>query len=199
MRLTDYRVIYICPDHNQKYKARKIHMEKLLRDVGFTNIEHYKSSTENYPDCLVNATIDIFRKNLDEPFLLIEDDVEFTGEMEFNVDSGVDAIYLGISRYGGSKVINKWEGFCKTEPYSDTQVRVLNMLTTHAILYLTRRYKEAIIDVLQQNIGRGYYNDVLISRIQSNYQVLANKKPSFFQSAKFNVPHLEYATRFTIE
>jgi hypothetical protein len=198
MKLTDFKVIYICPDHNPKYHARKVHMDNLLSHIGFTQIEHYKSSADNYPMCLVKANIDILQKNMDEPFLLLEDDVEFTGVDSVEVDASTDAVYLGLSRYGGSKVIDKWGGKAQLTHYSDTQVRVLNMLATHAILYVSRRYKQAVIDVLTPYTTTKYNSDVLMSRIQADYMVLANRAPSFYQSAKFNHKQLETWTRFTI-
>ena len=72
------------------------------------------------------------------------------------------------------------------EPYSDTQVRVLNMLATHSILYLSRRYKLAVIESLKL-CESGYHSDVAISRIQKNFFVYANKIPTFYQSNQFNV------------
>ncbi len=173
-------------------------MDALLSRIGFTRVEHYKSGAESYPACLVNANVDILRKNMDEPFLLIEDDVEFTGIDTFAMDASADAIYLGLSPFGGSKTINKWDGYAQHAPYSDTQVRVLNMLTTHAILYITPLYKQAVIDILLRYKGTDYYNDVLISRIQADYMVLANKRPIFYQSAKFNSRQLEDWTKITL-
>jgi hypothetical protein len=196
--ITNLKVIYICPDHNAKYHERKVHMDALLSHIGFTRIEHYKSGTEAYPACLVNATIDILQKNMDEPFLLLEDDVEFTGVDTVTLDASADAIYMGISKFGGSKIINMWEGNAQYTPYSESQVRILNMLSGHAILYITPQYKQAVIDVLIRYKGTDYYNDVLMSRIQADYMVLANKQPSFYQSAKFNIPQMETWTRFTL-
>lgn len=198
MKLTDLKVIYICPEHNEKYKARKHHMESLLSSIGFKDIVHYKSSTDSYPRCLVTATIDILTTYMDIPFLLLEDDVEFTGEYDFNLDDGVDAIYFGLSRSGGSSTKNIHDGPSLFEPYSKSQVRVLNMLSAHAILYITPCYKQAVIECLKPALTMNYYNDVLISRIQKNFMILANNSPAFFQSSKFNVPHLEYATKFKL-
>jgi len=75
--ITEFKVVFICPDHNEKYHQRKVHMENMLKKIGFTRIEHYKSSTENYPDCLSKATIDILENNLDSPILIVEDDILF--------------------------------------------------------------------------------------------------------------------------
>jgi hypothetical protein len=198
MKLTDLKVIYMCPDHNEKYHERKVHMDALLQRIGFTDIVHYKSGTEAYPACLVNATIDILQTYMDVPFLLLEDDVEFTEGSEFDLPSEADAIYFGLSKYGGSAVRNLWEGFSKHSPYSHTQTRVLNMLGGHAILYIAPRYKQALIDILTQYKGTSYYNDVLMSRIQSKFMVLAQKKPFFYQSSKFNKENQEDATKITL-
>jgi hypothetical protein len=173
-------------------------MDSLLNTIGFTHVEHYKSGTEAYPACLVNATIDILQKNMDEPFLLLEDDVEFTGVDTVAVDVSADAIYLGLSQFGGSKTIDKWEGYAQHIPHSETQVRVMNMLSGHAILYISSLYKQAVIDILTTFRSIKYNSDVLMSRIQANYLVLANKKPSFYQSAKFNSRYLEEWTKFVI-
>ena len=79
----------------------------------------------------------------------------------------------------------------------DTQVKVTNMLSGHAILYISREYKEAIIELLKNNTL--YYNDVLFSRLQPKFTVLANKKPVFYQSSRFNSGmHQENWTKFEI-
>jgi hypothetical protein len=199
VQLIDFKVIYICPAHNAKYIERKEYMDRMLRGLGFKNIIHYTSSSEAYPKCLVNATIDIFKQNLDEPFLLLEDDVEWTGISSFDLPAEADALYLGLSKSGGSATHNINEGSSKFEAYSTTQVRVINMLATHAILYVSRRYKEAVIAILEANSDSKYYNDVLISRIQKDYIILANKHPCFYQSAGFgNHPAVQDATMFVI-
>ena len=72
MKLVDIPVIFICPDHNEKYHARKEHMVKLLNSIGFKNIIHHKSGNEDYPTCLLKAFINILTENLnDEPILLL--------------------------------------------------------------------------------------------------------------------------------
>jgi hypothetical protein len=200
MRIQDIKTIFICPDHNPKYSQRKIHMETMLRRLGFTDITHYKSGTEKYPDCLSIATIDILKKHIDTPVLILEDDVEFTGVDEFIMDTRADAIYFGISRDGGSKTINLCEGSSQFVPWSSTQSRVMNMLTAHAILYISPQYKQAIINTLSSHLGQAYYNDVLIARLQPDYIVLANKKPSFYQSHRFNIcMHQENQTKFELQ
>jgi len=156
-------------------------MDTLLQTMGFKDVEHFKSSTEAYPDCLSQATIEILTKYKDVPILLLEDDVEFTGEDDVTIGADVDAVYLGLSIFGAHPTT----GALVRAPYSETQFRVLNMLSTHAILYITPKYKQAVIDTLQENMGHMYFNDVLISRLQSKFFVVANRRPSFYQAARW--------------
>ena len=200
MKITELKAIYICPDHNEKYHNRKLHMESLLHTLGFKHVIHYKSTSESYPVCLVNATKDILTKYMDEPILLLEDDIEFTGIIDFEIPTDADALYFGLSKCGGSKTINLWEGSSQFTPYSEDIVRVQNMLGAHAILYLTPRYKQAVFNILDAYKNTMYVNDVLISRIQSDYNIYALKKPVFYQANKFNHPHdLEAVTKFIID
>ena len=198
MKITAYKVIYICPDHNEKYHMRKLHMDDLLTKIGFTNIEHYTSGTQNYPSCLNDATVDILQHNLDEPVIILEDDVEWTGIDEI-VDEDADAIYLGISKCAGHPTENIDVGSSVFEKWSDSQVRIINMLSAHAILYKSKQYKMAVITKLLEYKNIVYHTDVLISRIQPNFIVLACKKPLFYQSSRFNTPHVEHCTKFEID
>ena len=184
MNLQDLKVIFICPEHNEKYIKRKTHMTNLLEKIGFKNIIHYKSSSLKYPQCLTLATIDILTKYNSEPILLLEDDVEYTGIDSFDYVADADAIYFGVSRSGGHPRLNTHQGGCKVVPYSINQVRVMNMLTTHAILYISSKYKNAVIDQLKKHLLN--HSDVMISRLQPNFKVLANKAPSFYQAAHLN-------------
>jgi hypothetical protein len=197
-RLQDIKTYYICPDHNEKYHTRKLHMDALLTSLGFTNFQHYKSGSEAYPVCLNNATINILQKNLDESILILEDDIECSGALEFTMPEGVDAIYFGLSTTRGSMTINRFEGPTHFESYSDKQVRLLNMLSGHAILYISRAYKEAVIATLEAHVNTDYYNDVLMARLHHKFHIYANRMPAFWQSNRFNVPNnLERTTKIT--
>jgi hypothetical protein len=186
MKIVDLKTVYICPDHNEKYHTRKVYMDNMLNTLGFKNFTHYKSSTDNYPTCLTKATIDILENNLNTPVLILEDDIEWTGIKELNLNSNVnvDAIYLGLSKSAGHPTDNIHLGNSIFEYWSDNQVRIINMLSTHAILYISKRYKEAVIESLKHNML--FHQDVVISRLQTKFNVLANKKCVFYQSHRFN-------------
>jgi hypothetical protein len=198
--ITDYKIILINPDHNEKYTKRKEAMLALFKSIGFKNIQHYKSSAVNYPACLRHAVVDILQQHLDEPILLVEDDLGWNKIKEIRVPSTADAIYLGLSRWSGHPTENKGLGYSEFAPWSASLVRVKNMLATHAILYISRAYKEAVIAALKSVGDTDYHGDVLMSRLQPSFTVLATKKPVFYQAALYNQsqPMMERWTNFTI-
>jgi len=203
MFLKDVRVVLISPDTG-KFKARKDHTTSVLNRMGIVNIEHFKSSTEDYPYCLKKAFIDILSANFnDDPVLIVEDDVDtdkITGsEFEFDLPAECDAIYFGVSKNGGSSTKNIHEGPCLVDSYSEDCVRVHNMLATHAIMYRSEKYKRAVVDLLVKS-DREYHSDVLMSRIQPNFVILSFKNPIFFQSNEMNPGNdIELQTRFAFE
>lgn len=188
MKLIDIPTVCIYSDHNDKYRERKNHMDKLLNKIGFKNITFYKSPTENYPNCLTNSEISILKNNLNnEPILIIEDDVEEYIELndttEIIFPENTDAFYLGFSKVGGSYYHNFDDGSSVISFINNDYIKIYNMLGAHAVIYLSQRYKQKIIDELSKILDRdNYYNDVIISRIQRNYNIYGYKFPLFYQS-----------------
>jgi hypothetical protein len=174
-------------------------MEVLCAELGFKEVVHWKSGTENYPECLNIATAEILEHFADRPFLLLEDDVEPQGLREFDIPTDADAVYLGLSKCAGSKILNRWQGDAQFAPHSESQVRVMNMLSGHAVYYHSAVYRRAVAGYLRSHMGFKIYNDILTARLQPCFRVYANKKPLFYQANRFNVPNdLEAVTRFEI-
>jgi hypothetical protein len=83
--------------------------------------------------------------------------------------------------------------------YNDNLVKVYNMLSTHAIYFISKRFKERIINEFSKFSSRHYNADILIERTQRFYNIYACKKILFYQSNRFNAPHdLEIATKFDL-
>lgn len=203
MKLVDIPIIFVCPDHNEKYHARKEHMIELLNKIGFKSITHFKSGNKNYPTCLLEAFIDVLKLYLDDtPIIVIEDDVEpfleLNTETEFDMPEDTDAFYLGFSKSGGSKTLNSHDGWSQIEKVSDKYIRILNMLTAHAILYKSKSYKQRVIQELNNLLDKPlYHSDVIMSRIQPEYKIYGYHYPLFYQSVKWgNVEHNENYTKF---
>lgn len=203
MKLIDIPVIFICPDHNEKYSKRKEHMFELLNKIGFKSIVHYKSGNESYPTCLLKAFIDILRQNLNDlPVLVVEDDIEcfleLNSDTEFDMPDDTDAFYVGFSKSGGHKTLNSHDGWSQIEKISDKHIRILNMLTTHAILYKSKEYKQRVITQLNNLLDKPlYHSDVIIARLHPEYKIYGYHYPLFYQSVKWgNVEHTENYTKF---
>lgn len=180
IKLKEITVIYICPDYNEKYHNRKVHMDQLLNNLKFKNVIHYKSSNEKYPNCLNNATIDIFSKYY-PPFLLLEDDIKDTQNIPdiLEIPDNTDAFYLGLSSGGGHISDNYDDEDSQFEHINDNLYKVKNMLCTHAILYITPNY---LLNVRNQLITKpDYYNDVVISQIQNKFNIYCHDKSYFYQ------------------
>jgi hypothetical protein len=203
MKLIDIPVFFICPSHNEKYKLREKHMYELLQQIGFTTITHFKSTTDEYPTCLVKATTDILNQCMnDEPVIILEDDIEMYTSLDstthIDLPENTDAFYLGFSKDGGSKTRNSHEGPSIVGKISATHIKIFNMLSAHAILYKSKRYKERVVDALNKIVDKkGYYNDVILSRLQYDYNIYGYYYPFFYQSVNYdNVIETEKQTRF---
>jgi len=185
IKLREIPVIYICPDHNDNYHKRKLHMDKLLNKLEFKNIIHYKSGTEKYPYCLNNATIELFSK-YKAPFLLLEDDIEVTHTIPeiLEIPDNTDAFYLGLSSGGGHIQNNYDDGDSKFEYVNNNLYKVKNMLSAHAVLYITPKY---ILTVRNMLITKPeYYNDVIISQIQNKFNIYCHNESYFYQSIHYD-------------
>lgn len=192
LNLVDIPVVYICPAHNDKYLKRKVHMDLLLKNLGFKNVTMFKSGTESYPTCLAQATIDVLTSRLDdEPFILLEDDVDVTKWFDINKSlifpQDTDAMYLGLAMGAGSTTLNVDDGPSQITRISNTHIKIHNMLGAHAILYVSCRYKQAVIHEMYRILSKvGHHSDVAISRIHSKFNIYGYHYPIFCQSNIIN-------------
>ncbi len=189
MELIDLRkikTVFICPDHNDKYKERCAYMFNLLRNMGFENVAHYKSGSDTHDPYPLNvATYNILQMHINEPVLILEDDLEFicNPTMIHEIPVDADAVYFGISgsNYDFEKKTNY--GNVKFEIINSKYARVFNMLSAHAILYLSTRYKSFIANALKNT---NTANDVEICKHQTKFSLIALRRPICWQSAALN-------------
>jgi hypothetical protein len=148
------------------------------------------------------------------PFMILEDDCQINRiPMNLVVPKGADAVYVGISAWGFNSqstgnlaVLNGLQ----IEKKNSEFVKITNMLSSHAILYLNQNYVESLIESLESNIlGNGIHSqsgsilkyfggnflpcDVIMANQQSKGQVYALRNPIFYQEGKH-----EYCTLFKL-
>lgn len=132
--------------------------------------------TDFYGDaCGLSHVTILENPNIGVPLLVLEDDAKITENFNplIDVPPETDAIYLGTS--AGNPEI-------KTRSYNDQYLRIANMYSTHAILYLTENFKKAVADVTKRYIFKERKPcDIGVASIQEKFNVLAVRTPFFVQ------------------
>ena len=118
-----------------------------------------------------------------KPFVLMEDDVAVKRwEPIIDIPDESDAFYLGISGWGR---MNSHSGpFVQWEEYNEDIVRIYNMLSGHAIMYISDRY----IDLAKRIAYHAGYNiedhvDIGFAEVQRWHNVYAFDDPYFYQTS----------------
>jgi GR25 family glycosyltransferase involved in LPS biosynthesis len=129
--------------------------------------------------------------NYSGPVLILEDDASPTEWYSNTIDipDDADAFYVGTCLNGISPHWEKMgpdEGCCgqlEVLQRHESFYKISKMLTTHAILYISEKYKTDCYNLLQENNGSRYL-DVLFASKMHNYNVYAPKYPLFYQNCK---------------
>ncbi len=139
--------------------------------------------------------------NVFEPFVLCEDDITWTKPPKENpmlfVPDDADAVYLGIS---ACAVRNDVNDYCydiireQSQDYPHLQ-RIYNMLTAHAVLFLTFKHVLAYAQAMIESCATAAPCDCLSSRLMAHHEVFALGEPLFYQDK--NVGGQEEPTRIS--
>jgi len=122
----------------------------------------------------------VLSENLNsEPLIVLEDDVDIeeNSNFELEVPDDTDAVWLGLSH----------AGMPKYDKINETISRLHHMLSVHAVLYLTERYKKHVIEQVDYCLlSKDMPFDVGLYHNQTNFNVYVMNKPIFYQSDKKN-------------
>ena len=150
-----------------------------------SRIEGITRTYQNY-----NVIGDAHRKALDSSsskrVLILEDDcVPHNYREEFEVPDDADIVYLGMNTYGHPK-----------ERISREVWRVSGMLGAHAILYLTQRGKNILIEAQKLVKSKKQGIDISLSELQHKVNTYALNSPLWYQKdvpelTKFNADDAE--------
>ena len=125
-----------------------------------------------------------------EPVIIFEDDANITEHYNNKIDvpDDADAIWLGTSIYG---LVNNWEsmslrdGIYLTQPKKTGEYnnfyKVENMLSLHAVVFITNKYKQSMLNYLQYLINKQTAPDIITAETMKYFNIYACKKPMFFQ------------------
>ena len=123
---------------------------------------------------------------VDPPFIILEDDATpFDYDPIISIPDDTDALYLGISSWGRmnshSGPFVQWEYYFKEVDIN--LLRVYNMLSTHAILYLNLEYISVCKKIAYHHHEINEHVDIGFTDIQKYYNVYAFNQPLFYQTS----------------
>lgn len=163
---------------------RRTRTENHLKALGIKSINRIPAvrHSNGFAGC-ARTVSDFLHQITEGPFVLIEDDIEVKQwDPIIEVPDDADALYLGISGWGR---MNGHSGpFVQWEQVDDNLLRVYNMLSGHAIVYLSGEWVEMARRCCHH---AGYviesYYDVQIAEVQRFFNVYALDDPYFYQTS----------------
>lgn len=183
INLLDIPVFYI---NMKKDSEKNEYINDMLKNAGFKNINRIdaledKTSGRRGLSKSQNKAL----SQIEPPFIILEDDCDlkyFVSEIE--VPDDADAIYLGTSAWG---FIGSYSGFLlrykKVDGFKNIY-RIFNMLSSHAILYLTEEYVSMCKKTTDYcaNVAKDPIPmDVPFAEIQKYFKIYTINKPVFIQ------------------
>lgn len=124
-------------------------------------------------------------KQLKAPFIIFEDDVEFTQfwTNELDIPTEADALHLGASRWGYVKpnLRHAYRDVVLASQYSTNFKRVYNMCSTHAIVYLNDVFIDKVIKAIEKSIASVTHWDLALASIQKDFVYLIPNNPFVYQ------------------
>lgn len=181
INLLDIPVFYI---NMSKDKHKKKHIEQQLSDLGFKNVTRINAIEDKH-----NGRVGLSKSQLkalsqvSAPFIILEDDADpHSFKAVIDVPEDADAVYLGNSQWGlQSSHAGFYLKYKKVKDYPEI-LRIYNMLSSHAILYLTQDY----VDICKRTTrycAEEYPMpmDVPFAMIQRFFNVYAVNDPLFIQ------------------
>jgi hypothetical protein len=125
-----------------------------------------------------------------QPVIIFEDDANYTEYYNniVEIPNDTDAVWLGTSMYG---LVKGWEhmsirdGIYLTTPTKVDEYKnfykVENMLSAHAVLYISERYITNMINYFKYCINQYIAPDIIFAATMKDYNIYACKQPMFYQ------------------
>lgn len=183
----DLRDVRCCWINLDKHKDNAKNMTDQLKELGIKNHErlsarvvepppdtpkticHYRGCAQSHIDILDN-------KDNGTPLLILEDDAKVTENFNpiIEVPVNTDAIYLGAS-HGNNEYV--------AADIGNGLARISNLYATHAILYITDSYRNAVSKTAQYfayTLNTPF--DLGCAQLQKEFFVVTPHKPYFYQA-----------------
>jgi hypothetical protein len=180
MRITDLPAIYINLDRDHE---RRDSAELALKDLGFKNVIRSAGILADpyWVGCAAahHAALCI----TEPPFIIFEDDIAVSKIYEtITLPRDTDAVYLGVSKWAR---IDGFDSFLlRYRKETDQLYRIYNMLSTHAIMYVSQNYVDACKSIAKKCSDEYKTHwDQGLAEVQRFFQVYALEKPMVYQTS----------------
>lgn len=142
-------------------------------------------STAGFLGC-AHSHLTVLSQYENPPVLVLEDDINATSAWRpiLDIPKDADAVYLGISKWGyiRKRPRGAYESVMASR-YERGWIRVYNMLSAHAILYLNPDFMSRVRAIQKECIANSIPWDMGMARIQKDYIVLTPDEPLFYQAS----------------
>ena len=181
-----------------KDKEKYNRVSDTLTKLNFQNFSRFPAITDTQFRRAIKSHYELLSNPvLKPPFLVLEDDVKYTGHNKFLLDvpDDVDALYLGNSSLA---YYHEYTGnFVLYEPVKGNSdiVRIYNMLIAHAVVYISQDYINMVRRVCRYHLDEAPNKafDLSVAEIQKFFNVYTVDRSIFKQSG-----HFEQKTDVTI-
>ena len=183
MRSLDLREIPAVYMNLEQHNEKNENMQKILKECGFKTIIRVEGvSRPDRPVAGCSAAHNKGLMEIDPPFVLFEDDCMIKNfRPEIEVPDDADALFIGVSQW--ARYLNFSGPFLHYRKVDDKVVQVYNMLSGHAVIYLTEEYRQVCSRIskycgyqLLDHMDNGY------AEIQKYYNVYSLDMPIFKQN-----------------
>ena len=182
LNLRNLDTYYINLDEGEERRQRT---ESILNKLNFSSVTRIPGikTDDGKVGCARSQHMVLSDKSISTPFLLLEDDIIFMGNDEFEIEvpDDADALFLGVSQW--ARYLNFSGPFLHYRKVDEKIVQVYNMLSGHAVIYLSEEYRQVCSRIskycgyhLMDHMDNGY------AEIQKYYNVYSLDTPMFKQN-----------------
>lgn len=182
--------IYVINCKSDVERRRKIRRQLAGLRLRFEFVEGMECEPRAVGTAISHLRV-LTRDDIATPFLVLEDDCCFNDRFryEYELPADTDGYYLGVSSFGtrepgrlswGKQHAVQWSR------YDADNLRVYNMLAQHAIVYLSERFRQAVVESNMKALTYDEYmypSDVGTAATHLSHLVLTPLKPVCYQRA----------------
>jgi hypothetical protein len=188
--------------NRQDQPARRQHVSAQLARCGIPfEIIDAICCEPGFMGCALSHLKALSHPGLEPPFMVFEDDCAVTEDFQriLEVPEGADMVYLGQSTWGMHPDLpdHGTNHATVATRYDEDFLQVHNMLSAHALLYLTADMVEAARAVTQSYLLKALPFDIGLAGLQRDFLALTPNRPFFYQDGRHG--GAETATRTVLQ